>query len=714
MATQTNNLLLLPSDGITRTIDTASDSIEIGVNTSFTSGANVVVSGNLTVTGTTFTTESETVLIADNHLYLNDGYTANTPQTGGLVVNYDPTVTTTTVAAGGFTAGVAAVSNPTVVVAATVFAVGDLIQISGAANRSNDGLYEVLDNTTTTMTIRGIGLTATQEDFTQNQFVTDATVAGSIYKVNVSVMRAGTDGLWEYAVGSASPAGTPLVFTDFATGGTTTLQSAYENGNTITTSAPEGNITFTGTEDFLVTLSDVDMDVSGTITLDATTTITIGGDNDTSAINIGTSASARTITIGNATGATTMDLNSGTGGVTVDTTSGGTISLDAIGAASNFSVATNGSAQDLTLSVTGATDSSVVIDSSGTGADAVDINATAGGITVDAVGALSLDSTGTASNLTLTANDAGTATLTIEVTNAGAGAGDLDINADNAITVDGASFSVDGTSNSNVSVTGGNLVLSTITSGTLELTSAGLVDLNAGANLDVDVTGTVDILATSTFSIDGTGNSNVSATSGNLVLSTITSGTLELTSAGDMDINGPDNSASAIGIDAGGLDYITIDSTNSAEQIIFHQDISLASGVGFTYDFLVGSTGITVGDLVAMEYGLSARVITADANDAQEEQRFVVGVAKTTTGATGTGKVHTVQGQIVPVTFGAAPAAADNGKRVYLSTTPGQATLTAPTSASTNVFQVGILIGGDGASNPANILFIPQFIARRP
>jgi len=92
----------------------------------------------------------------------------------------------------------------------------------------------------------------------------------------------------------------------------TTLQVAYVAGNTITTSAPEGNVDISGSEDLIVTLSDVDMDVSGTITLDATTSITIGGDADTSDINIGTSTSVRDITIGNATGATGVTIDSGT------------------------------------------------------------------------------------------------------------------------------------------------------------------------------------------------------------------------------------------------------------------------------------------------------------------------------------------------------------------------------------------------------------------
>jgi hypothetical protein len=82
----------------------------------------------------------------------------------------------------------------------------------------------------------------------------------------------------------------------------------------------------------------------------------------------------------------------------VNATDESIIDLDAT-EASTFTVATDAAAEDLTLEVTGATDSSVVVSSSGTGADAVDINATAGGVTVDSAAGVSIDAAG-ASNLT--------------------------------------------------------------------------------------------------------------------------------------------------------------------------------------------------------------------------------------------------------------------------------------------------------------------------
>ncbi len=172
-------------------------------------GENLTVQGNLIVEGTRISADSEIVLAAVNHLYMNDGYVTAVAQTGGLVVNYLPTATVDTIA-DAFVAGVAATSNPTVVTTGSAtFAQNDFIQISDST--SNDGLYEVEDHTGTTLTVRGVGTVAAVEDFTQNQFTAEAG-AGAITKVTVSVMRAGTDGVWESASGSA----TTLTFSNVA------------------------------------------------------------------------------------------------------------------------------------------------------------------------------------------------------------------------------------------------------------------------------------------------------------------------------------------------------------------------------------------------------------------------------------------------------------------------------------------------------------------
>jgi len=87
---------------------------------------------------------------------------------------------------------------------------------------------------------------------------------------------------------------------------------------------------------------------------------------------------------------------------------------------------------------------------------------------------------------------------------------------------------------------GGTVITLTPDAGALELNGDGTNDidiLNAGAAIDIDAA-TFDFLGTGAFSIDGVGASNVSTTSGNLTLSTITSGTVNLDGATGVNIEG--------------------------------------------------------------------------------------------------------------------------------------------------------------------------------
>jgi len=126
-------------------------------------------------------------------------------------------------------------------------------------------------------------------------------------------------------------------------------------------------------------------------------------------------------------------------------------------------------------------------------------------------------------------------------------------------------------------------------SATIALTTTGLFDLNSG-NLDIDsATTTIDTAANTGFSIDGNYASNVSVTGGNLTLSTITSGDLLLTSAaattltstsGTLTLNATgqtvDLTASTFDIDAGTIDLSTqtVDVTlnNAVDAINFDSD----------------------------------------------------------------------------------------------------------------------------------------------
>jgi hypothetical protein len=136
-----------------------------------------------------------------------------------------------------------------------------------------------------------------------------------------------------------------------------------------------------------------------------------------SVVITGAEAAADAVTITSSNAAGGVDVNAGTGGVTIDTTAA--FSIDG---ATSSNVTVTGSAQSLTLAAAGGGAQKVLVQSAGTGVDAIDLVASAGG------------------------------------------------------------FSIDGAAASNVSVTGANLTLSTITSGAVNLTAANNLQISANGN----------------------------------------------------------------------------------------------------------------------------------------------------------------------------------------------------------------------------------------
>jgi hypothetical protein len=245
-------------DGVLKTVNATSDEIE------FKGGKvnnDLIVEGNLIVRGESTVLYPESVNIADNHLFINAGYELAQAQTGGIVVNYSPTELSKYVEEGGFTAGTSGVSNPAVAVssAVTAFAAGDIVQVSGAGNDVNNGIFEVYSHVGDVLTIKGIGLYSCVEAFTQNQFVTDTSVQGTITKVNIAVLQASTSGDWQYAKGSS----TPFTFTGL-TGGSLLASnnlSDLDDASAARTNLGLGSAAESAASDFLAVasnLSDLD------------------------------------------------------------------------------------------------------------------------------------------------------------------------------------------------------------------------------------------------------------------------------------------------------------------------------------------------------------------------------------------------------------------------------------------------------------------------
>ena len=131
--------------------------------------------------------------------------------------------------------------------------------------------------------------------------------------------------------------------------------------------------------------------------------VMVSGSNSVQLVSSRAAANAIIIDATNAAGG--IDMDAGTGTVAIDA---GGISLDSAGVAANFTVASDGAGEDLTIEVTGATDSSVLIKSSGTGADAISLASSAGGIDITATGAAGedIDIDATTSSVNVTGSEA--------------------------------------------------------------------------------------------------------------------------------------------------------------------------------------------------------------------------------------------------------------------------------------------------------------------
>lgn len=683
---------------------------------------HVTVGGNLTVLGTTVSTDSETVLVADNHLYLNAGYTNGSPVTGGLVINYDPSATFDAVAAGGFTAGEAGVSNPTLAtVGAATFAASDLIQISSAADPANNGLYEVLSHAANVLTVRGVGVTATVEDVTQNQFVTDTTVAGVIYKIAVAVFRAGTDGVFEVAQGSA----TPLVYSDLVTAASTTLQAAYKGdvdggGATITTDVTDGDVIIGGTQKLYVTatgglkvgnggsevptyLAATTFDVLATGDISfrtatilnlgtvSTPTINIGTAGLTQTLNIGTGAGAHTLNIGSTNTSSQLTLQTGTGTLLVN--AGGPLTLQQgvnpggngwqrqeTGSAGRPGVAQAGP----TAGGTGGT-WTVIGGSGGNGA----ANGTAG----------QTAAAGSGAPLSITAGPGGN----------GASSG-----AENTPGVSGGVLTLSGGNGGAGTATVGNGG-----GGGLALVGGGTGAVNGGPGGALAGNITIGNTSTNSINIATSGNHSVSiGHSANANLLTLASGTggVSITSAnntstainisataGSTNIELRDNAAGVFTLKEGANNYMTVDTTDGNELVKVNQFFSRKmAGIS-----LVSGEALNINDVVTVDTTVGGgRVIQSDANGAGFRPA-VLGVVQNVAGGAGTTvRVVTAPGSIVGMNFDSAPAAADQGKAVYLHTVAGQVSLTATAVPGETVFRVGILQNATGTQ----VLFFPQFV----
>jgi len=119
---------------------------------------------------------------------------------------------------------------------------------------------------------------------------------------------------------------------------------------------------------------------------------------------------------------------------------------------------------------------------------------------------------------------------------------------------------------------------------------------------------------------------------------------------------------------------------------------------------------IAAGDLISIDS--TGKAVKAISTFAINKWR-VIGVAINSVGVGGTISVAK-HGDLIPIKFGAAPAAASNGTYVFLNDVAGEATIIPPLGGGEVRFLVGVLKEADGITDTPNTVFFPQYVSRRP
>ena len=268
--------------------------------------------------------------------------------------------------------------------------------------------------------------------------------------------------------GQVSIGGTTAVDSITMAGSGTASSWSSTGANLSLSTVTTGNLSLTS-------VADLDLSAGATFELDA-----VDGDidfTDTSHIKVNANAAAAKaldIEVSNADVGGTAALNLladntiSAGSVAFDVNASGAITMDG-GAASNLSVA--GVNTNLTLGVAGAGTSQLIASSAGTGANAIRLNASAGGVDVDAETGLTLNSK-LSSNLTLGATSAADQTLTIAVSNGGAGEGIL-VGMGDSVAIDSGvgAVTIAGAAGASLTATTGTLTVNS-TAGALTQTAA--------------------------------------------------------------------------------------------------------------------------------------------------------------------------------------------------------------------------------------------------
>jgi hypothetical protein len=538
----------------------------------------------------------------------------------------------------------------------------ELNSSAGVISIGNDNINQNINIATAGTRTLTLGTTTTTIDLNAAGITIDGTTL-SIDSTDTTNLTMTADNVADKTLTiSATNVGTGLGNINISSDGSTTITSTSNQASAIYLRANGGTnetIKIHADQGTAATSVNIISDVGG-ITLNASGVVTI-----TNGATVGGTFDVN--------GETTLDK------VTIDTTDG---DFSVFGPNQIILLTTANEASAISLTTNGGTSETIVIkNTKGTDMSAIELIATAGGVTLDSTGVLELNSSaGVISigndniNQNINIATAGTRTLTLGTTST-----TIDLNAA-GITIDGTTLSIDSTDTTNLTMTADNVADKTLT----------ISATNVGTGL-----GNIDITSDGKTTITSTANE---ASAIALITNGGTSETIVITNT-----KGSDASAIALVATAGG---VTIDSAgilelNSSAGVIsignnnVNQNINVATAG--TRTLTLGTTTTTI-DLNAAGITIDGTTLSIDSTDttnltmtADNVADKTLTISATNTGM-GLGNIDITSDGITTIT-----STSNQASAIYLHTNGGTSeTIKIHADQGTNAASIDIMSSAGG------------------
>ena len=181
------------------------------------------------------------------------------------------------------------------------------------------------------------------------------------------------------------------------------------------------------------------------------------------------------------------------------------------------------------------------------------------------------------------------------------------------------------------------------------------------------------------------------------------------TTSGDIVVDSP--SGQAVRLQVNGADSLVMDGDDiqvkAGKNLLVEDSAAVATQLT-----VAGSSAVAAFEILYIN--TSGELAQADADGAALHYNIVgISLEAGPSGAAAVKQVMTTCGQVTGVTFTSNPSSGDQGKAVYLSTTAGQATLTAPSASGDHVVRIGFLYSSTHlVPGVYPIIFQPQYISQ--